>query len=128
MNEPATAPADNNSFDALMREFDRQRILDELNETYTGLVLAVRQHGRKGKISFTVEVAPSHGSDARTVDIKFDIEAKLPKAERRVCVYYTTEDGRTVKNDPEQAEMNFRPLPTAQPTPASQPATAATTA
>lgn len=131
MNTSTTTepPADNNSASTLLAELNRGRVQREFNDTFTGLVRSVRQHGKPGELMLKIKLAPAQGSNAHQVTVSASIAAKAPTAPTYAAIYFTTEDGKVQKNDPDQDELPFTPraLPAApQPEPVRIPETAAT--
>lgn len=111
----STAP-DANNFDFLIHDHNRGKTMREIQESFGKLVMAVRQHGKGGKLIIEASVKPANGGDARQSIISFSCATKSPGGVPYAAVYFTTDEGGVQKNDPEQPEL-FRPLESV-PTPA----------
>ena len=74
----------------------------ELSDGLAELVRRVADTGKKGSISLTVAVEPMKGGDGKTMVVKDSISLKLPEYDRTASVYFTDEDGRLHRNNPQQ--------------------------
>ena len=120
---------DNNVCMTLLATHNKGRVANEINESYRDLILAVRRHGKPGKLNLSIEVKPATGSDASRIEFSITVASKVPVTAPVVGIYYTTEEGGTQKTDPEQEDFPavLRALdkdapPAAAPEPAAQPA------
>jgi hypothetical protein len=111
-------PPDNNACDALLRDLNKGQISQQMNQSFVQLVQAVRKHGKGGDLTLKLKIAPAQGGDANRVIITAAVTTKEPTNAPRAGIYYTTEEGRVQKNDPDQEYFNFRALPEAAPAPA----------
>lgn len=101
--KPATPEVDND-FSIILSQHDRGASLTELSSTLRDLVIAVRTTGKKGKIKYTLEVLPVKNTEGKRVELCDDIVVSLPKPSRRPSNFFTTEDGRLVRKDPDQVD------------------------
>jgi hypothetical protein len=106
MNQPT-----NNVLNFLLADFKKGAVQAEANEAFSTLIQSVREHGKKGTFVLELDVLPASGSDAACVEIRAKVKTKLPEPAPPAAIYYTTEDGRVQKDDPNQAELVFKPLP-----------------
>jgi hypothetical protein len=111
MNTAPEASVGNNACDTLLHDLNRGRVMTQLNESFTDLVKDVRRLGKAGTLTLTLKIAPAENSRAERVNVTAAIAAKAPIEVPYSGVYFTTEDGRVQKNDPDQAELTFQPLP-----------------
>lgn len=111
-------PIDNNACTALLQNHNRGKVNQEMNEAFANLVRDVRKHGKGGELILKICVKPAQGGDARQVTIAANITTKAPMGAPYASIYFTTEDGAVQKNDPDQEEFHFRPIPGGAPAPA----------
>lgn len=94
-------------FAAVLQDINGGQFADQLAHDLQNLVDAVREHGRKGKLTITLEVAPLRGNaTAFTVAARRDL--KLPQEEPMESVFFGTEDGNLVRDDPRQMALPLR--------------------
>ncbi len=77
----------------------------ELSIELAELVAAVKKTGKKGVLTFKLLVSPSGEEIVSVEDV---IEVKVPKMPRKSTVFYTTEDHRLQRTDPNQAELRLQ--------------------
>ena len=99
-NEPSA-----NAFARLLQEQRKGDCLVEASEKLQDLILKVRERWGAGEISLKLKVTPSAKG---IVTITDDIVVKLPKEEKDATLFFTTEDGALMRNDPEQTELQLR--------------------
>lgn len=90
--------------------------VDELDAELAALVQEVHASGRSGKISYTLEVSKKNRSGIVIVD---DLKVTKPKRQKETSFFYCSANGRLLRNDPNQSEMNFRTVEGDQPNPAT---------
>lgn len=103
---PATAPEpENNVATALIQKHNKGRAARELNESMSDLILAVRKHGKPGKVVLEINLKPGMGSDASRVETTLTVNVKAPVGAPVARLYFTTADGALSDRDPEQEEF-----------------------
>lgn len=91
-------------FAEFLREHGRGRTHDELGEALHTLVSRVKDTGKKGTITLTVQVEPMKKDD-RMVVVSDKIAIKLPEHDRPAGVWFVGRDGNLQRNDPDQPEL-----------------------
>lgn len=94
----------NNSFEAVLRNQRRGALLQELSEELQRLTASVREHGKGGSVTLVIKVSPANG-DASAMSVIDEVRVKVPQAKRPNSLFYATDDGRLVREDPNQKEM-----------------------
>lgn len=103
-----------NSFESVLRLQRRGALLTELSEKLQQAVLAVREHTKEASVTLTFKIAPAN-ADASALSVLDEVKVKLPEARKANTLFYATDDGRLVREDPNQSEMDLKiaPKPTA---------------
>lgn len=93
-----------NSFEHQLRHIRKGAALTELSQELQKGVLAVRSLNKKATLTLTLNIEPfGDGTFAITDDIK----VKLPVPNKGHTLFYATDDGRLVRDNPEQTEMQL---------------------
>ncbi len=93
-----------NAFDALLRNQRKGLLAGDLSEALQKLTLACASVGKAGKLTLSITITPS--GDAMTV--ADDIKVKLPEANKSQSIFYATEDGRLVRDNPDQKTLDLK--------------------
>ena len=80
---------------------------DELSQALVDLVARVRDTGKKGSVSLTVNVAPLKG-DVDVLVVADEIKLRLPEHDRKASLFYPDKDGNLTRRDPNQ--LSFESL------------------
>lgn len=96
---------DSNSFQLAIAEMEMGSLLPRLSEDLNALVKAVRAEGRKGKLTLELEIKPS-GANGQ-VKITSDVKVKAPQPEKGESIFFSTEHGQLMRQDPRQRELPF---------------------
>ena len=84
---------------------------DELGEALYDLVQRVKDTGKKGTVSYTIEVGPMKG-DPDVLVIADQIKLRLPEHDRKASLFYTDTIGNLTRKDPNQLEFeSLREVP-----------------
>ncbi len=96
-----TDPGHVRPFADFLREQANGRTHDELTDALADVVAAVRDTGKKGSVTLTINVTPlKNGGGALTVtDL---VKKTVPIHDRRASIFYATPTGSLVKDDPNQ--------------------------
>lgn len=92
-------------------EFAEGRTNEELTSALSALVLAVGQTGKKGSLTLKLNIEPNAEGLVRLTD---EITVKIPQAARGASIFYVTEEGSLVKNNPRQKELPLRQVASRQ--------------
>ncbi len=85
---------------------DRRPTHDELSQKLYSCVEAVRDTGKKGSLQLTINIELFDGDPDRVV-INDKIILKMPEHDRKMSVFYATEDGNLSRTDPNQLSPEF---------------------
>jgi len=80
------------------------------------LVKAVQEHERTGTLTITLEVKP-RGKDSGQVEVTAKVTTKAPVRELAPSMFFTTEDGGLVRDNPRQKKFPFADTPVRVTTP-----------
>lgn len=95
-------PLIDNSFEIQLRQIRKGLCLTELSQQMQAAVLAVRSLNKEATLTLKLKISPFGDETFAVVD---DITVKLPVANRGHTQFYATDDGRLVREDPNQIEM-----------------------
>lgn len=79
----------------------------ELTGLLQGLVAAVKETGRKGKITLTITVAPFKPGQTTAVSVSDEVDPKFPKPTRDSTLFFTTDDDQLLRTNPRQPEFPY---------------------
>lgn len=74
------------------------------------VIMAVRESGKKGSVSITLEVKP-RGRDSGQVEFSGDVKAKVPVQTIAPVMVFITEDGDFQRENPAQRQLPFGQQP-----------------
>lgn len=74
------------------------------------LVKAVQEHERNGSLTLTIEVKP-RGKDSGQVEVTAKVVSKPPVRDLAPSLFFTTEDGGLVRDNPRQKKFPFADQP-----------------
>jgi hypothetical protein len=83
---------------------------DQASEMLASLVKAVEEHGREGSLTLVLTVKP-RGKDSGQVEVTCKTAAKMPVREIAPAMFFTTEDGGLVRDNPRQKKFPFADAP-----------------
>lgn len=96
-------------FADILRDLGRGAVIDEAAVMLQDLVRAVRDYGKKGSLTLTVEIAPMKGdNEALLVHVKAN--AKPPSGEPVSGVFFSDQHGNLLRDDPRQIQLPLREL------------------
>lgn len=110
-------PPVNNTFESVLRNQRKGVMATELSDKLQSLTRAVMATGKPGSITIKLKLTPAM-ADGAALSVTDNIETKLPEAPKPNSIFYTTDEGQLVRENPEQRKLNFEvvtPLPV-QPT------------
>ena len=97
---------ENNSFELVLRNQRKGAMMTDLSKTMQEAVLAVTEHGEAATVTVTFKISPAN-SDAGALSVRDEIKSKLPQPKRSNTLFYSTDDGRLVREDPNQEDLKF---------------------
>lgn len=83
---------------------------DQASEMLADLVRAVGEHEREGTLTLTITVKPK-GKDSGQVEVTAKTTSKLPVREIAPSMFFVTEDGGLVRDNPRQRKFPFADTP-----------------
>lgn len=101
-------------FSQQMAFFNKGMLDSEVTEMLAELVKAVRDTGKKGSLTLTINVSMLNRRDENAMKITPNIKSKLPVLERADTIMYSTYDGALLRNDPDQPSLDLREVQTQQ--------------
>jgi len=114
-DEPLIRP-----FADFLREHGKGRTHDELGEALHTLIARVKDTGKTGSVSLTVQVKPMKQDD-RMVIVSDKIAISLPEHDRPSAAWFIGTDGNLQRDDPQQ--LVFESLREVPPPPGVDPET-----
>ena len=106
-NTPAAAEAGNN-FVAVLNQLHRGSAVADASDALAEVVRAVRENGKKGKLTLSITVVPLSKGDA--VDLVCEVTTKIPKPNKGSSLFFVADDGTLLRNDPRQGELKLTVL------------------
>lgn len=104
-DEPVIRP-----FADFLREQGKGHSHEELSEGLHDLIARVQDTGKKGALTYVVNVAPMR--EGEMIHVSDEIKLKLPEHDRPGSVYWSDADGNLTRNDPNQlAFESLREVP-----------------
>ncbi len=88
---------------------------DELTECLGEVVKAVRDTGKKGSVSVTLNVSSVKGSEDQ-VSITSTVKHLVPQLDRPATIMFSTADGDLLRDDPDRVQMTLKSI---EPAPAN---------
>jgi hypothetical protein len=92
-------------FAELLTVLDGGDVHAEASRALADLTAAVRDTGKKGSLTITVEMSPLKGSSNQLV-IAARLGVKLPKTDPGSAVFFIDAAGNLSRNDPRQLELD----------------------
>ena len=99
--EEKTAPRD---FAAFLLEHRRGKSHAELSEALRDLVMAVEETRKAGTLTYTLKIKPQERTPG-AVMVADQIKCSLPEHERSESIFFATEYGELIRNDPRQTAL-----------------------
>lgn len=90
-------------FAATLLAIGRGKIHRDLSEQLREIIKACTVTNKAGKIQLTLNFKPQKGTGAMFVSA--DIKAAKPKFDAEPSIFYATEDGALLRNDPNQQSL-----------------------
>jgi hypothetical protein len=101
---------------ATVADLRNGRTQDELTNQLSEVIAAVEATGKKGSLTFTINVAPA-AKNSTLLKIEDTIVAKAPTGDRSPTLMFVDDDHNLSLNDPsaEQARGNLRDVSAGEP-------------
>ena len=91
-------------FDAVLREINNGKLVDDITDEMTKVIAAVRSTGRAGKITVTLSLHPS-GPCNEQLEVRPSIKGAAPELGRPISLFYINRDNGLQRDDPTQNEL-----------------------
>lgn len=100
-DEPVVRP-----FSEFLLQQQYGRTHDELGTALHDLIAAVRETGKAGKLTLTIDVKPLGARDGHQLLVADVVTTKMPQGERPTSMYFVDGDGNLTRTDPTQLSFN----------------------
>lgn len=98
-----------------LRELRQGLTLDELDSAMPELVAAVKGTNKPGQITLTIKMRPPKKGGGKYLHVEAEVVSKLPKPDKGDTVFYTLSDNSLSRQDPDQKQLDLRPVPSGKP-------------
>lgn len=90
----------------------------ELTEALADVIKAVRETGKKGAITLTLNCSMLNTRDENTMKVTPKITRTIPELDRADTIMFSTADGDLLRDDPDQMQIDLKVIePTVQSAP-----------
>lgn len=83
----------------------------ELSDALHGLLSAVKDTGKAGKLQLTISVKPAAKGNAEQVLISDVVAVKAPAVDRPESIFFLDDSGNLTRSDPRQPELPLVEVP-----------------
>lgn len=97
-----------NTFAITLQDQRQGALSSELSLALSQLVSAVRSTGRPGSLTLKLSINPTAGGDGTTVTLTDDVTVKNPKPKKPSSLFFTCDDGRLTRENPNQQTLPLR--------------------
>ncbi|VEA68510.1 Uncharacterised protein [Serratia rubidaea] len=84
----------------------------ELTEALAKVIKAVRETGKKGSVTLTLNCQMLNTRDENTMKVTPNVKLSIPELERADTIMFSTADGDLLRDDPSQVQMDLRVIDT----------------
>ena len=99
------------SFLAMLQLHRHGTALTDLSAAMQTITRNVESAGRSGSFTLKVTIKPAGRGSGVAFDIEDEIKLSPPKQKSESSIFFSDEQGRLVRNNPAQAEMELKALP-----------------
>lgn len=96
---------DSNHFAVVLSHIDFGALLPSLSEDLQLLTKEVKASGRPGSLSLSLKIKPT--GNRGQVEIVADATLKRPKADPSKSIFFATDKGELLRDDPRQKKLPF---------------------
>ena len=89
----------------LVKSLNRGDVAFEMSQKLAEVVRSVMELGKPGALKLSLKISPNREMGKSAAVITADVDAVLPKADKKTDVRFATEDGRLIKDDPDQLKL-----------------------
>jgi len=94
----------NNTFAAMLAELNKGAVQADLGDKLTAAVAAVKMHGGKAKLKFTLTIKRVN-DDA--LELSANSVVQVPIAPVKAAIFYADAEGRLSRDHPNQVDLPF---------------------
>lgn len=80
----------------------------ELTEALAEVIKAVRETGKKGAVTLTLNCAMLNTRDENTMKLTPKVTRSVPELDRADTIMFSTADGDLLRDDPSQTQLDLR--------------------
>lgn len=91
----------------VLAELRRGRLSQDLTDELADLIRACQQTGKSGELVLKLKITPQKANDYDTpqIEVTDTVGTRKPKVSVQPSRFFLTDDGRPVRNDPNQDEF-----------------------
>ncbi|WP_186390478.1 hypothetical protein [Citrobacter freundii] len=90
----------------------------ELTEALAEVIKAVRETGKKGAVTLTLNCGMLNTRDENTMKVTPKVSRTIPELDRADTIMFATADGDLLRDDPSQTQLDLKVI---EPTPQTAP-------
>lgn len=102
----------NTPFSQQLAFINKGTLDDELSEGLAEVIKAVRETGKKGSITLTINCQMLNTRDENTMKITPVVKLNTPELDRADTIMFSTADGDLMRDDPAQVTLDLRIIDT----------------
>lgn len=99
-------------FSQQLAYINRGTLDSELTEALAEVIKAVRETGKKGAVTLTLNCSMLNTRDENTMKLTPKITRSIPELDRADTIMFSTSDGDLLRDDPSQVQMDLRVIDT----------------
>ena len=88
-------------------QLNKRGTISELDDALSNAIKQVRLTGKAATITYQIKIKPNSG-DGETVELSDNIKVATANPARKTSIFYTTEDGRITRDNPDQPELPIK--------------------
>lgn len=97
----------------IIREIDRGKFAEAITDELSKLVPACRDTGAVGELTISLKLKPGKGGSA-VVEVIPSYKVKQPKTEVPTEIFFATESGALIRDNPDQGKLELEVVQRAQ--------------
>jgi len=92
----------------VLKEIRGGDFLFEASGDLEKVIAGVRETCKPGKLVLTLKIEPLSKGDVSSVRIVDDSVTKIPKPDKKISIFFTSDDNRLLRDDPRQLKFNMK--------------------
>jgi hypothetical protein len=85
-----------------LRLLNKGKLLDQLSEKMRNVLIACKEHMKAGTVNLQITFSPEPKSEGAQIFVSAKIDSKAPSATPKKSLFFMDDDGKLVRNDPNQ--------------------------